>query len=69
MGTIPIPKSITKRRIEQYIEIFDFELSAKEMARIDLFYTDERLIVLENELGVKNFPIYVRKIFLGNRED
>lgn len=69
LGTIPIPKSITKQRIEHYIEIFDFELTQMEMSCIDSFYTDERLVVMENELGLKNFPICVRKVFLGNRED
>lgn len=30
LGTIPLPKSVTKSRIEENIDIFDFELTAEE---------------------------------------
>jgi diketogulonate reductase-like aldo/keto reductase len=34
-GTVPIPKSAHPDRIKSNIEIFDFELTAEEMARLD----------------------------------
>lgn len=42
-GLIAIPKSSTPERIFQNIDIFDFELSSEEMARIDGLGTDNRV--------------------------
>ncbi len=33
-GVVVIPKSVHKERMQQNFELFDFELSAEEMARI-----------------------------------
>jgi diketogulonate reductase-like aldo/keto reductase len=41
-GVIVIPKSITPERIRENIDIFDFELSAQEMAAIDALNADRR---------------------------
>lgn len=54
---MPIPKSVTKQRIDQYIDIFDFELTAADMQAIGVYYKEERSIVLENALGHPKFPI------------
>ncbi|CAD7083084.1 unnamed protein product [Hermetia illucens] len=43
LGTVPIPKSVTKARIDENIEIFDFELSSDEMKLLDALHTGERV--------------------------
>lgn len=43
-GVITIPKSVTKSRIKENFEIFDFELSDSDMAVIDSFDCNGRVI-------------------------
>ncbi|KAJ6636690.1 Aldo-keto reductase family 1 member B1 [Pseudolycoriella hygida] len=66
LGTIPIPKSITPSRMGQYINIFDFELTDKEMNLIDSFYIDERSIDLEQGLN-QQFPLKRKKIPISSK--
>jgi diketogulonate reductase-like aldo/keto reductase len=40
---ITIPKSITPSRIEQNMNMFDFELSAEDIAKIDALNENRRL--------------------------
>jgi aldehyde reductase len=42
-GNITIPKSVTKSRIEQNAQIFDFELSKDDIAVIDSFDCNGRV--------------------------
>lgn len=42
-GVIVIPKSITPSRIEENINVFDFELSEEQMNRIDQLNKDKRV--------------------------
>ena len=42
LGNVVFPKSMTPERIEQNIDIFDFELSAEEMERIEALDRGER---------------------------
>ena len=56
LETIPIPKTVSAERMRQYIDIFDFQLTPNEIAKIDVFYKDERLIKLERAMG-GSFPV------------
>jgi len=47
IGTIPIPKSSSKKRIEQNINIFDFKLTPEEIATIDKFDCGGRVVDFE----------------------
>jgi len=42
-GVVTIPKSVKKERIESNADIFDFEISDEDMARIDALDRNERL--------------------------
>ncbi|UDI77970.1 aldo/keto reductase [Staphylococcus taiwanensis] len=42
-GVIVIPKSVTSSRIEENINVFDFELSNEQMQRIDNLNKDKRI--------------------------
>lgn len=65
-----MPKTITNDRIEQFFDIFDFEMDDNEMATLDAFYMDERQKILEEEMGRnKEFPICVGKIRIFNQDD
>ena len=42
LGNVVFPKSMTPERIEQNIDVFDFELSEEEMERIEALDRGER---------------------------
>lgn len=42
-NVVVIPKSVTASRIEENIDVFDFELSAEQMKRIDDLNKDQRI--------------------------
>lgn len=54
-GNIVIPKSVTKNRIKDNFNVFDFELSADDLKTIDSFDRNGRLVPI-NE--AKNHPHY-----------
>lgn len=56
LGTVPIPKSVTKSRIEQNIDIFDFQLSAEERSHLDTFHNGSRLVGLSDCKASKYYP-------------
>lgn len=55
MGATPIPKSVTKERIKENLEIFDFSLTDKEIESIQTIATGERVAAMEK---YKNFFLF-----------
>lgn len=55
-GNICIPKSVTKNRIESNFDIFNFELSAEDMAAIDGFDCNGRFVPITSAYGHPYHP-------------
>lgn len=56
LGAIPIPKSVNKRRIEENINVFDFKLSVEDMAVLDAFNCNGRVVTSEPMFGMPHYP-------------
>ncbi|XP_026736650.1 aldo-keto reductase AKR2E4-like isoform X2 [Trichoplusia ni] len=56
LGVIPIPKSLTKSRIEQNIDIFDFALELEELRKLQTFDKNYRTIKQEKWLDNPYYP-------------
>uniref|UniRef100_A0A1Y1N6N7 NADP-dependent oxidoreductase domain-containing protein n=1 Tax=Photinus pyralis TaxID=7054 RepID=A0A1Y1N6N7_PHOPY len=55
-GIVTIPKSANKVRIQENFNIFDFELSADDMAYIDTFDCNGRICPMTSSLGHHQHP-------------
>ena len=55
-GVVTIPKSVTKERIIENANIFDFELTDDELASLTILKNGERLVFLEIMKNCKEFP-------------
>ncbi|KAK3912716.1 Aldo-keto reductase family 1 member A1-A [Frankliniella fusca] len=55
-GAIPIPKSVTKSRIRENFDIFDFELSAQDMATLEALNKNRRMCPFLEGLGHPEYP-------------
>ncbi|XP_066248970.1 aldo-keto reductase family 1 member B1-like [Euwallacea similis] len=55
-GVIVIPKSVTKSRIQQNLDIFDFKLAPVDIAHIDSFDCNGRFCPLTAAFGHKYHP-------------
>lgn len=55
-GLSVVPKSVTKERIVQNIDLFDFDLTAGELASLEAMDTGERHVNVANLAGAKNYP-------------
>lgn len=56
-GTIPIPKSATKSRLAENINVFDFHLTDNEMKYLKTFHSNENQICLFHfAKGSKHYP-------------
>ncbi|CAB3219878.1 unnamed protein product [Arctia plantaginis] len=51
-----IPKSFTKSRIEENLDIFNFELTQDEMAIMDSYNLNHRCVPAQKFSGLSNFP-------------
>lgn len=58
-GLVPIPKSVTKHRIEENIDVFDFKLTEDELKLIDTYNTGERVIHFLESRNDKHFPFAI----------
>lgn len=59
IGTIPIPKSSNKKRIEENINIFDFKLTEEEIEIIDTFDCNGRICPAEGMEQHKYYPFHI----------
>ncbi|XP_011700806.1 PREDICTED: aldose reductase-like [Wasmannia auropunctata] len=59
IGTIPIPKSVSKKRMEQNINIFDFKLTPEEIATMDKFDCGGRIIPFDEYKAHKEYPFHL----------
>lgn len=59
-GVIVIPKSVTKERIEQNADIFDFELTEQEINGLNALHDGTRFLHFKNTAmsNHKNFPFH-----------
>ncbi|XP_004928930.1 aldo-keto reductase AKR2E4 isoform X1 [Bombyx mori] len=55
-GLIPIPKSTNKQRIAQNIDLFDFQLTFEEVAAINQFNKNHRVIDISDWKDYPNYP-------------
>lgn len=58
-GVVVIPKSVTKERIVDNMNVFDFKLTADEIKELESFDRGFRFCVLEWIKGHKNYPFSV----------
>lgn len=59
LGAIPIPKSANNSRVDQNLDVFDFELTAAEMTVMETFNTGERTIPFALSTKHKYFPFNI----------
>jgi len=58
-GAVPIPKSVTKSRIIENANIFDFKLSPEDHQVLDSYNTGERLIPQTHAAKDKYYPFHL----------
>ncbi|XP_069679121.1 aldo-keto reductase family 1 member B1-like [Periplaneta americana] len=58
-GTVPIPKSSNKKRLQENFDIFDFELSSADVAAIDGLNKNFRICKFSDTIGDKNYPFNI----------
>ncbi|XP_043266025.1 aldo-keto reductase family 1 member B1-like [Colletes gigas] len=59
IGTVPIPKSCSKVRLGQNIDIFDFKLTPQEIAKLDKLDTGIRVCPAAEFKGHKDYPFNI----------
>lgn len=61
LGVIPIPKSVTKKRIEQNIEVFDFQLTQAERNVMKAYNNGYRVITVDMWKDAPDYPFEHKK--------
>ncbi|XP_063700521.1 aldo-keto reductase family 1 member C15-like [Culicoides brevitarsis] len=59
LGAVPLPKSSNKTRINENLNVFDFELTPEEMSFMDTFNTGERVCGFRDYVKHKNYPFHI----------
>lgn len=62
-GAVPIPKSVTKQRIADNFNVFDFKLTADERSVMDSFETGKRFVPFSMNLANKYYPFNIEYWF------
>jgi len=61
-GLIVIPKSVSKNRIDENFQVFDFELSEGEMDHIGQLERNLRFLTLDRDIQHPFYPFAVAKV-------
>lgn len=56
VGVVPLPKSVTNKRIEENFNVFDFKLSAEDAKLIEAYNVGERVIPMDHAKSSKYYP-------------
>lgn len=56
VGVVPLPKSVTNKRIEENSNVFDFKLSAEDAKAIEAYNVGERVIPMDHAKASKYYP-------------
>lgn len=56
LGVVPIPKSVTPTRIAANADLFDFELSAEDMATLAAFNRNFRGFAMQRDVASPFYP-------------
>lgn len=59
IGTVPLPKSVNKKRLAENFGVFDFKLTAEDHKVLDSYNTGERLIPQDHAKGSKDYPFHI----------
>ncbi|XP_030380124.1 aldo-keto reductase family 1 member B1 [Scaptodrosophila lebanonensis] len=59
IGAVPLPKSSNPKRIEENLNVFDFQLDAADHKVLDTYNSGERLIQMEHARKSKHYPFNI----------
>lgn len=59
LGAVPIPKSVSKNRIIENFNVFDFKLSPEDHKILDSYNTGDRLIPMDHAKKSPHYPFNI----------
>jgi aldehyde reductase len=59
-NTIVIPKSVSKNRLQENFDVFNFNLSEQEMTKVDNLNRNWRMVALERDLTHPYYPFHAK---------